>query len=83
VRKRQLESEQGGELMIRNPAWMAAGATMGFRASFKPALFPIEPGWTHDTWIRHAHRRSPVACGCCTSNSTAIDNMHSRCTGWP
>jgi len=47
----RLESEQGGELMIRNPAWMAAGATMGFRASFKPAIFPIEPGWTHDTWI--------------------------------
>jgi glycosyltransferase involved in cell wall biosynthesis len=46
-----LESEQGGELMIRNPAWMAAGATMAFRASFKPALFPIEPGWTHDAWI--------------------------------
>jgi glycosyltransferase involved in cell wall biosynthesis len=46
-----LESDQGGELMIKNPAWMAAGATMGFRACFKPVIFPIEPGWTHDAWI--------------------------------
>jgi glycosyltransferase involved in cell wall biosynthesis len=47
----KLESAQGAEFFIKNPASMIAGATMAIKSSYLPIVFPIAPGWNHDAWI--------------------------------
>jgi len=49
--QRRLESETGFQLMLKNPAWMAAGATLAFASRHAGPVFPIPAGWTHDAWI--------------------------------
>jgi glycosyltransferase involved in cell wall biosynthesis len=49
--QRRLESETGFRVMLKDPAWMAAGATLAFAARHAASMFPIPPGWTHDAWI--------------------------------
>ncbi|MBJ6120763.1 glycosyltransferase family 2 protein [Sphingomonas mollis] len=46
-----LESDIGARTLLRDPAQMAAGATMAYAARFAPSIFPLPDGWTHDAWI--------------------------------
>jgi glycosyltransferase involved in cell wall biosynthesis len=47
----QLQTNKGGAIFLKNPAWIAAGATMAFSARFQSVALPIPVGWTHDAWI--------------------------------
>ncbi|MFS0771531.1 glycosyltransferase family 2 protein [Sphingomonas sp. 1P08PE] len=47
----RMESGRGASLLLRDPAQMAAGATMAYAARYTPAIFPLPEGWTHDAWI--------------------------------
>ena len=46
-----LVSDQGARVLLRDPAQMAAGATMAYAARYAPSIFPLPDGWTHDAWI--------------------------------
>ena len=47
----RLEAPGGGKLILKDPTWFAAGATMAFAARFVPLCLPIPAGWGHDGWI--------------------------------
>lgn len=47
----RLESDTGALTLLRDPAQMAAGATMAYAKRFGPTIFPLPDGWTHDAWI--------------------------------
>ena len=49
--QRKLMGVNGAAIMLKDPTWMAAGATMAFRASSRGLVEPIPAGWTHDAWI--------------------------------
>ena len=49
--RRRLEGPTGADLILKDPTWFAAGATMAFAARFRPLCLPIPAGWTHDAWI--------------------------------
>ena len=49
--RRRLEKPTGAELILKDPTWFAAGATMAFATRFVPLCLPISPGWGHDGWI--------------------------------
>ena len=49
--QRRLTGPDGAGLILKNPTWFAAGATMAFSARFQPLAVRIPPGWTHDAWI--------------------------------
>lgn len=46
-----LTGVNGGSIILKDPTWMAAGATMAFRAVHRVWVEPIPAGWTHDAWI--------------------------------
>lgn len=47
----QLTGVNGAALILKDPTWIAAGATMAFRATYRGLVEPIPAGWTHDAWI--------------------------------
>lgn len=49
--RRRAERDGGFAMMLRNPAWIAAGATMAIPARYKDRVLPIPAGWTHDAWM--------------------------------
>jgi len=46
-----LESNTGARVLLRDPAQMAAGATMAYAARYHQSIFPLPDGWTHDAWV--------------------------------
>jgi glycosyltransferase involved in cell wall biosynthesis len=46
-----LESDTGARALLRDPAQMAAGATMAYASRYAGSIFPLPDGWTHDAWI--------------------------------
>lgn len=49
--QKQLIGAGGGALILKDPTWMAAGATMAFRSTYRGLIEPIPVGCTHDAWI--------------------------------
>ena len=49
--QKQLVGVRGAAIILKDPTWMAAGATMAFRAAHRGLVEPIPEGWTHDAWI--------------------------------
>ena len=49
--QKALTGVNGGSIILKDPTWMAAGATMAFRAVHRACVEPIPAGWTHDAWI--------------------------------
>jgi glycosyltransferase involved in cell wall biosynthesis len=47
----QVDNGAAFQVMIKNPEWIMAGATMAFPARLKPLILPIPLEWTYDTWI--------------------------------
>jgi glycosyltransferase involved in cell wall biosynthesis len=47
----QAQTRKGGGVFLKNPAWIAAGATMAFSAPLRTVALPVPAGWTHDAWI--------------------------------
>ena len=46
--RRSLASGDATPLLRQN---LITGATLAFRAEFRPLILPIPPGWHHDAWI--------------------------------
>lgn len=49
--QKKLVGVGGAAIMLRDPTWMAAGATMAFRTTYRCLVEPVPKGWTHDAWI--------------------------------
>ena len=51
TRKEQLRVINGKAIAVLLKHYTVTGATMIFRADFKPVIFPIPSFWFHDAWI--------------------------------
>jgi Glycosyl transferase family 2 len=49
--RRKVAGMTGAAVILRDPSWFAAGATMGFASKYKSLVLPLVEGWTHDAWI--------------------------------
>jgi hypothetical protein len=49
--RRKMVGVTGSSVVLKDPTWFAAGATMGFASKFKSTVLPLPKGWTHDAWI--------------------------------
>jgi glycosyltransferase involved in cell wall biosynthesis len=49
--RRKVAGNTGASVILRDPTWFAAGATMGFASKYLPLVLPLAEGWTHDAWI--------------------------------
>ena len=49
--RRKVVGTTGAAVILRDPTWFAAGATMGFVSKYKSLFLPLAEGWTHDAWI--------------------------------
>jgi hypothetical protein len=49
--RRKVAGITGAAVILRDPTWFAAGATMGFASKYKSLVLPLVEGWTHDAWI--------------------------------
>lgn len=49
--RRKVTGMTGASVILKDPSWFAAGATMGFASKYKSLVLPLAEGWTHDAWI--------------------------------
>lgn len=49
--RRKVAEKTGAAVILRDPTWFAAGATMGFASKYRSLILPLVEGWTHDAWI--------------------------------
>jgi len=50
-RREQVRFRRGGAFAGLLRRHRVTGATMAFRAEYRPLVLPIPPGWVHDAWI--------------------------------
>jgi hypothetical protein len=49
--RQKVAGTTGAAVILRDPSWFAAGATMGFASKYKSLVLPLVEGWTYDAWI--------------------------------
>ena len=82
--RRRVRIGRGFEVLLRQ--WVVTGATMMFRADYRPCILPIPDNWVHDGWIAFIigamARVSSVECSTLKYRQHAAQQIGGKKLGW-